>query len=58
MNVGVELAAEECLGRDALAALQRRRLQELVGQLYGPNAFYTRKLDEAAVRSRERIALE
>jgi len=43
------LPAEECLDRDALLALQRRRLEALLARIYGANAFYTRKLDLAGV---------
>jgi phenylacetate-CoA ligase len=40
----------ERLDRDSLAAVQGRRLADLIAAIYGRNAFYTRKLDEAAVR--------
>jgi phenylacetate-CoA ligase len=50
MSEGLELLPEERLGRDALRAHQHARLQELLGRVYGRNAFYTRKLDEAGVR--------
>lgn len=44
----------ERLDRDALIAVQGRRLGELVAAIYGRNAFYTRKLDEAGL-SPERL---
>ncbi|HEY6547735.1 MAG TPA: phenylacetate--CoA ligase, partial [Vicinamibacteria bacterium] len=50
MSVLLSLPAEEALARDALQVLQGRRLAELLGQLHGRNAFYTRKLDAAGVR--------
>jgi phenylacetate-CoA ligase len=39
----------ERLDRDALAALQGRRLLRLIESIYTRNSFYTRKLDEAGV---------
>jgi phenylacetate-CoA ligase len=39
----------ERLGRDDLGAYQGRRLSELIALIYGRNAFYTRKLDEAGL---------
>ena len=42
---------EESLEREALAALQGRRLSELVAEIDGRNAFYTRKLRAAGVRA-------
>jgi phenylacetate-CoA ligase len=39
----------ERLGRDVLASVQGQRLAELVNAIYGRNAFYTRKLDEAGL---------
>jgi len=39
----------EQLGRDELAGHQGRRLAELLAKVYGRNAFYTSKLDEAGV---------
>jgi phenylacetate-coenzyme A ligase PaaK-like adenylate-forming protein len=39
----------ERLDRDALAAAQGQRLSELIATIYGRNAFYTRKLDEAGL---------
>jgi phenylacetate-CoA ligase len=41
---------EECLDRSALAAHQRRRLEQLLAAVHGRNAFYTAKLDAAGVR--------
>jgi phenylacetate-CoA ligase len=38
------------LDRDALAAVQGRRLAELIAGIYGRNAFYTQKLDEAGLQ--------
>jgi phenylacetate-CoA ligase len=37
------------LDRDALTAVQGRRLAELIAGIYGRNAFYTQKLDEAGL---------
>ena len=39
----------ERLNRDALLASQGRRLSALIHGIYGRNAFYTRKLDEAGL---------
>jgi len=39
----------ERLDRDALSAAQGRRLSELINAIYGRNAFYTRKLDDAGL---------
>lgn len=44
------MTSQECLDRDALATLQGQRLQRLLAAVYGRNAFFTRKLDEAGVR--------
>src|SRR5262245_54913655 len=35
--------------RDALAQIQGRRLSQMIATIYGRNAFYTRKLDEAGL---------
>ena len=40
----------ERLDRDALAAVQGRRLAELIAAIYGRNAFYTQKLDAAGLQ--------
>src|SRR5688572_4475930 len=40
----------ERLDRDALLAVQGRRLSELLTAIYARNAFYTRKLDEAGLQ--------
>jgi phenylacetate-CoA ligase len=40
----------ERLDRDALLAVQGRRLTELITAIYSRNAFYTRKLDEAGLQ--------
>ena len=40
----------EHLDRDELSAIQGRRLLQLLADIYGRNAFYTRKLDAASVR--------
>ena len=40
----------EHLGRDALQAWQGTRLSRLLSDLYGRNAFYTNKLDQAGIR--------
>jgi phenylacetate-CoA ligase len=37
------------LDRDALADVQGRRLSQMVATIYGRNAFYTRKLDDAGL---------
>jgi phenylacetate-CoA ligase len=39
----------EHLDRDALAAVQGKRLAELIAAIYGRNAFYTQKLDAAGL---------
>ena len=46
----VTIPAVERSDRQTLAARQARRLAELLRELYGPNAFYTRKLDAAGIR--------
>jgi phenylacetate-CoA ligase len=43
------MATVERLDRDTLAAVQGRRLTELLAAIYHRNAFYTRKLDDAGV---------
>ena len=43
------MITEEILGRDALQARQGEGLRQLLRAVYGPNPFYTRKLDEAGV---------
>jgi phenylacetate-CoA ligase len=43
------MIAAERLDREALTALQGRRLAELMAAIYGRNAFYTRKLDAAGL---------
>jgi phenylacetate-CoA ligase len=50
VSVAASLPTEESLEREALAALQGRRLSELVAEIDGRNAFYTRKLRAAGVR--------
>ncbi len=45
----VAVAAEECLERDALEALQTRRLQQLVSEIHGRNRFYSRKFQRAGL---------
>jgi phenylacetate-CoA ligase len=42
-------AESETLDRDRLTAHQSDRLADLLRQIYGPNAFYTRKLDDAGI---------
>ena len=44
--------AAECDDREAIAARQGRRLEQLLAANLGPNAFYTRKLGRAAARLR------
>jgi phenylacetate-CoA ligase len=46
----------ERLDRDALSAMQGVRLAKLLADIYGRNAFYTRKLDAAGIRI-ERLRL-
>jgi phenylacetate-CoA ligase len=46
------MEAVEQLGRSQLATHQGRRLAELLAAIYGRNAFYTRKLDEAGIDPR------
>jgi phenylacetate-CoA ligase len=43
------MVTAERLDRDALAVVQGRRLAHLIAAIYGRNAFYTRKLDEAGI---------
>jgi phenylacetate-CoA ligase len=43
--------------RQTLIAHQGRRLTELLGAIYGRSGFYTRKLDEAGLRSADLAAL-
>ncbi len=50
MSAALGLATEEALDRDALLALQGRRLAELVGRIHGRNRFYTGKLDAAGLK--------
>lgn len=50
MSAAAGLPAEECLDRDALLALQGRRLAELLAAIRGTNAFYAHKLAAAGVR--------
>ena len=38
--------------RETIAAWQARRFQQLLAAIAGRNPFYTRKLEEAGVRSR------
>ncbi len=46
----VKIPSAERDDREAIAALQRRRLDQLLAAIYGHNAFYTRKLDQAGIR--------
>jgi phenylacetate-CoA ligase len=46
-------AASERIDRQAIAGAQGRRLAALLGQIYGRNPFYTRKLDQAGIRLQE-----
>lgn len=50
MSAAAGLPAEECLEREALRALQGRKLAELLAAIRGRNAFYARKLEAARVR--------
>ena len=44
------MATLDQLDRRELSARQGERLTALISRIYGRNAFYTRKLDEAGVR--------
>jgi phenylacetate-CoA ligase len=46
----MRVPADECDDRDTIAARQSRRLEQLLTTIDGRNAFYTRKLNEAAIR--------
>ena len=46
----MSVPADECDDRDTIAARQSRRLEQLLTTIGGRNAFYTRKLNEAANR--------
>src|SRR5262245_13942730 len=41
---------EESLDRAAIHSRQERRVNELVTRIWGRNAFYTRKLEQAGIR--------
>lgn len=44
------MSSFERLDRGELSARQGERLAQLLARIYGPNAFYTRKLDAAGIR--------
>jgi phenylacetate-CoA ligase len=46
----MSVPADECDDRDTIAARQSRRLEQVLTTIDGRNAFYTRKLNEAAIR--------
>jgi phenylacetate-CoA ligase len=46
----MSIPADECDDRDTIAARQSRRLEQLLTTIGGRNAFYTKKLNEAANR--------
>jgi phenylacetate-CoA ligase len=46
----VDIPSGECVDRETLVSLQGRRLAELLEYVYGRNAFYTNKLDQAGIR--------
>lgn len=45
-----DIPSAERVSRDTLATLQGRRLERLLSDICGRNAFYTRKLEEGGVR--------
>lgn len=51
MSVATAIQAEERLDREALSELQGGRLSALLERQVGRNAFYTRKLEQAGVRT-------
>lgn len=50
MAFDLDTPVAERLDRSALTALQARRLERLLEDIYGRNLFYTRKLDAAGLR--------
>lgn len=46
----VDIPSVECVDREVLDSLQGRRLEELLGYVYGRNAFYTNKVNQAGIR--------
>ena len=50
MTRELDIPSAERVDRSALAALQGQRLQRLLARNYGPNRFYTSKLDQAGLR--------
>jgi phenylacetate-coenzyme A ligase PaaK-like adenylate-forming protein len=50
MMAHVAIPPLERMDRQALAAQQAAHLTDLLHAIYGHNAFYTRKLDEAATK--------
>jgi phenylacetate-CoA ligase len=46
----VDIPSGECVDRETLVSLQGRRLEKLLGYVYGRNVFYTNKLDQAGIR--------
>ncbi|HEY7444652.1 MAG TPA: hypothetical protein VH701_19630, partial [Vicinamibacterales bacterium] len=50
MTQELDIPSAERIDRAALAALQGQRLGRLLAGIYGPNRFYTAKLDRAGIR--------
>ena len=50
MTADAKIPASEQGDRETLSALQGRRLGQLLTDIYGRSAFYTRKLEEAGIR--------
>jgi phenylacetate-CoA ligase len=46
----LDIPSAERVDRSALAGLQGQRLHRLLARIYGPNRFYTSKLDQVGVR--------
>jgi len=46
----LDIPSAERIDRTALAKMQGQRLERLLGGVYGPNRFYTSKLDRAGIR--------
>ena len=51
MTMLTSAPADECEDRDAIAARQSRRLEQLLSSIEGRNAFYTKKLKAAGFRT-------
>src|SRR5258705_1710541 len=57
MSAPAAMPSIECSDRQTLITHQGRRLKELLGAIYGRNAFYTRKLEEAGLGRADCAAL-